>query len=97
MQHGVELEPAESLAFPGRTFESLGVGDRFAQHLKTAADPHHPAAVAQMTLEVLRPPVRSKPCQIRAYELRTREDDQVGAAEIRGVLCIAEVNLRVPS
>src|SRR5256885_4041078 len=55
MQHGVELEPAQSRALTWRALEPQGVGDPLAEHLQAAADADDLAAIAQMALEVLWP------------------------------------------
>jgi hypothetical protein len=93
----VEIQPAETLTLAGRTLESQGVGDPFAEHLQAAADSDQLAAIAQMTLEVVRPPPLAKPREIGTHCLRTRQNDQIGAGKACGLLCVTKIDLRVRS
>ena len=91
----LEIEQVEPGARARLALDAVGIVDSAPQHLQTAADAHHPAAVAQMALQGRAPTALAQPLQVAASVLRARQDDEVGWRDRVGGADVAKVDARM--
>jgi hypothetical protein len=77
-QFGFDCQQAQAGAAAGHALDAQGIMDRLSQHLETAADADHLAAIAQVAQQRGFPAAGAQPLQVGAHVLAAGQDDQVG-------------------